>query len=142
MKTYNVDSLQGVEPIVFALHCADGYDEVFHVPRKPRPSVVAMLVNSSYLDEQGIRRYPDNALRQALLLMLAKELWDPDAQRFDDAGVELEGKGAWVACNDQDRYLTLIDSNRFDVSSQRLGDIVWDVVEEVTGHPMTAPKPL
>lgn len=138
-KSYAITSLKTFPPIEFALE-GDGYAETFRVPRKQREDIVRMLTTAMYLDADGNRVYPAGVIRSGMILIMAKELWDPTA-RAETQTADEEPMGDWVACDDQIRFVELLDSPRYEIESQRLGEILWDVLEEVTGHPIGAPRP-
>jgi len=129
--------MKEVPPITFEIETDEGV-EVFRVPRKQRVDVVTVLSQSMHLNANGDRVYPDGQIRRALLLLIADELWVEDETQADDA-VELTGQ--WVPVDDRDRFVMLLNSPRWEVETQDLGELVWDLIEQLTANPTTAPKP-
>lgn len=131
-------SMKDVPPITFEIETDDGLVHSFRVPRKQRVDVVTVLTQSMHLDEHGNRVYPDSQIRRALLLLIASEVWVEDEVQAADA-VELAGH--WEAVDDQERFVALLNSPRYEIATQDLGEIVWDLIDQLTGNPTTAPKP-
>lgn len=137
-KTYAASSIRSREPIVFEINAGPEGVHAFRVPRKQRVDVVTQLNMTVQIDKgTGQRVYPNDAIRRALVLLIAQELWVP-------SDVQVEGEpeaGEWVEVDDRERFINLLNSPRVEVETQTLGEIVWDLVEELTGNPTTAPRP-
>lgn len=122
-KSYKARDLSIVPPIEFELG-----GETYHVPRKARPDVVTMLAASITLDENGVRHYPEQTLRSALIVMVAEEVWDAE-------------KKEWVRVDEGQRLAEFFRSPRWVLDPDVLGELVWDLVEEITAFPTGVPRP-
>lgn len=130
-SSYPVQDLAGVPPIEFEMG-----GETFRVPRKPRPDVLAVLAQGIQLNANGDREYRIESIRTALIVMMAQELYldvtDPETGTTSKQ---------WVQVDDGDRFVRLLNSPRFSITSQDLGDLCWDLVEEISDAPTNALRP-
>lgn len=139
-KSYSAAPLRDRPPLEFEIDGGPEGVHTFRVPRKQRVDVVTQLNATVQVDKNGQRAYPNDAIRRALVLLIADELWMPWTE--DDEPLEGDDPaGRWVQVDDRVRFVNLLNSPRVEVSTQVLGEIVWDLVEELTGNPTTAPRP-
>lgn len=151
--TFTTTDLSKVAPIEFDL---DG--QIFRVPRKQRHDIMLYVSRNLVEVEGGEKLVKADACRQAILLFLASELYDPEApgepldpQPSDPTGAAVAhlvqnadgvwcDLGAWVPVDDKDRFVAITTSSRVDVPDQVYGDILDYITREVTGHPTGAPS--
>lgn len=139
MKTYRAKSLRDIVPIPVTIDAGTEGVHTFRVPRKQRQDVVNMLVGAVEIDPgTGLRSYPADVIRRGLIVLMATEIWEPAADTAEDGDV---GGGRWVVVNDNERFIDLMNSPRVELETQTLGEILIDVIEELTGHPIGEPKP-
>lgn len=144
-RSFTTTDLSQVPPIEFELA-----GETFRVPRKQRHDVMVMVANNLVTVANGEKQVKADACRQAILLFLADELYDPEALVFDETGLPVwdtttpvEGdnpeavqkRGAWVRVDDKDRFIRLTRGARVEIPDQTYGDILDYITTEVTGHP-------
>lgn len=141
MRSYRATSLKGSTPITFTIDC-DGEVHSFRIPRKNRPDIVAAAAQAVRLD--GARRVVDEMLlRNCLIAMCAREVWVDDEEQAPavEGDEPRERSGRWENCDDGERLAELFLSHRFSLEGEELRDLLFDLIEEVTGHPTLAPKP-
>lgn len=140
-KTYTAAPLRDRPPLAFTIDGGPEGLHTFRVPRKQRVDVVTQLNATVQVDKTtGQRAYPNDAIRRALVLLIADELFVPWGEG-EDRPEDADPAGHWTAVDDRVRFVNLLNSPRVEVDTQVLGEIVWDLIEELTGNPTTAPRP-
>lgn len=126
--------MAGSEPIEFAIVVDSPTGEerhVFRVPRKQRTDIARIAALAVRLTPDGHRTIDGQSVRDCLITFCAREVWVPG---------EGDEPGRWVEVDDAERFVSLLNSQRVNVDTQQLGEILMDLIEE-TGHPTGEPKP-
>jgi hypothetical protein len=116
-KEYAIVDLSTVPPIVFTMG-----GQMFHIPRKQRPEVGIYMESAVFHDADGERVYPDSVVRRAAIDLLADELFNAET-------------GEWEPCDDKQRFVNMLNSQRVEVPAKVLGELIFDVAEVLIGDP-------
>lgn len=134
-KQFKVTNMAEAEPLTFQLVDQRGVvipgpgpEQSFRASPRPRLDLVQAMVDAVVVHEgTGFKAYNLDILRRVITESLIVEEWVPP---------QVDGnEGAWRPAPDRHRFEQVLDSDRWTVRIDTLGEIAVWLVEETTSHP-------
>jgi hypothetical protein len=136
---FQAKSTKAKPPIEFTITAEDGsVFGPFRATNKPRLDLLQTASRAVVLDK-GVRVQEINILTHIVYEFLVQEIWVPDESPGDDGTVDPD-KGEWVKVDDRDRFIELMNSDRYYVDEEQLGAIATALIEMTTKNPTGASK--